>query len=101
MIHVDGAFGGISPRGYIQFTMYNERQAIPRITERHLERSEKGAATYGVEHPIESREGFVRELEVGVIMDINTAKKLHAWLGNKIGEWSAAAAQMKWGGSND
>ena len=101
VIHADGAFGGISPRGYIQFTLYNERQAIPRITERTLEKSEGGTATYGTEKPIEVREGFVRELEVGVIMDITTAKELHAWLGGKIGEWNAAAPRMKWGSSND
>lgn len=33
VIHADGAFGGVTAKGYIHFAFYNERGAIPRITE--------------------------------------------------------------------
>lgn len=79
MIHADGAFGGIAPSGNLHFALYNERKAIPKETE--IEVTEDGPQT---EKTIDSLEGFVREIETDVVMDINAALNLHKWLGTKL-----------------
>lgn len=87
VIHADGAYGGISPRGYIHFALYNERTAIPRTTSLDLVSSKAGVGTYGNEVRVDGRDGYVREIEIDVMMDIRAAKNLHEWLDEKIKEW--------------
>ena len=79
VIHADGAWGGVSPRGDIHITFYNERGAIPDKSivtlsdsgEVKRERNERSSA-------------IVREVEADVIVDLPTAMQLHAWLTDKI-----------------
>ncbi len=84
-IHCYGAHGGITPRGYIHFTLYNERGTIPRRSSRVAEKVE-GAGSYllGKEKVEESLSGVMRQLEVTVFMDINASREFYSWLGNKI-----------------
>ena len=66
VIHADGAYGGTTQRGYLHATFFNERKAIPR-------------EMIGGD-VVDTRGGIVRELEVDVVMDINTAVEFHRWL---------------------
>lgn len=85
VVHADGAYGGISSRGNLHFSLYNERAAIPRLSERDIKVNEDGSIVAGPERTTESREGFVREVEVEVMMDYKTAVEFFEWLEQKVG----------------
>ena len=79
VIHADGAHGGVTPQGFLQMNLYNERFPIPRET-RH--RVEPNLPEIREERVV--RKGAVREVEVGVVMDIGTAASLVVWLTKQI-----------------
>jgi hypothetical protein len=80
VIHVDGAIGGITPRGLIHCSIYSERVAIPRVTRQPV----NADGLLGDQEVIESREGVVREMEVDLIFDERTAKELRDWLERRL-----------------
>jgi hypothetical protein len=81
-VHADGVFGGVTPRLSISATFFNERQPIPD----QVVQAVKEDGTVGEELTDEriARDGFVRELEVNVIMDLALAKAMQSWLAEKI-----------------
>jgi hypothetical protein len=82
VIHADGAWGGLSANGQIHMTLYNERLPIPQqIT--HLVSSE-GKLGEELKEARISKEGFIREIEVDVVMDLDVAKAIAKWLESKI-----------------
>lgn len=81
VIHADGAFGGFTPKGEMFFSLYSERPTIPDVTVQPIENGRLGAEI------IEQRrgtEGILREVEVGVVMDVAVAKALVTWLEERI-----------------
>ena len=87
VVHADGAWGGITPRGLIAYSFYNERGAIPRQTQATLTSTDGVSfAAAGPEQVVDGRDGVVRELEVEVIMDFAAAQEFHKWLGEKLAE---------------
>jgi hypothetical protein len=80
-IHVDGAYGGITPRGYINLNFYAERFPIPKSTIYNIQEN-KLAEKIGEE----SKEGVMREYEFGVYLDFDTATDIYNFLGQKIKE---------------
>jgi hypothetical protein len=85
VVHADGAYGGISSRGFLHFALYNERAAIPRVSERDITVSEDGSVSAGPERTTDSREGLVREVEVEIMMDYRTAVEFLEWFEQKVG----------------
>jgi hypothetical protein len=89
-IHVDGVFGGSTPRGMIQMAMFNERSPIPQTTEHRL----IDGSLFGAE--IMSRrvgkQGLFREIEVNAVLDLDSAKIVHSWLAEHIARLEAALA---------
>lgn len=83
-IHVDGAHGGVTPRGNINLSFYAERVVIPKGT--IFEVTREGDLGSTIENTKESLEGFVREFEFGIYMDIKTAESLKEFLEVKIKE---------------
>jgi hypothetical protein len=78
----EGAIGSVSPHGKIFFALYHERAAIPTgLTHFVSESGELGEIS-----ETETRGGIVRELEVGVLMDLADAIQLRDWLGSRISE---------------
>lgn len=82
IVHVDGAYGGITPGGDISINFYSERNPIPQITAHII----KPDGRLGEEIPEEkiTRNGIIREVEVGAVLDLSTAKALITWLQDKI-----------------
>lgn len=80
VIHVDGARGSMTPSGNaIQMVLFNHRVPIPQVI---LHKTEGGAvkdATEKVTLP-----GFVREMEVAAIMNLETATVVRDWLSDRI-----------------
>jgi hypothetical protein len=80
VIHSDGAWGGLSPRGDIHIAFYNERAAIPDFSRFVI------SPVGGIVEPerFEASSELVREVEVDVIVDLTTAKALRTWLDTMI-----------------
>lgn len=78
--HVDGVFGGVTPHGKIYAQMFVERAVTPQIVDYEVN-SEGGL---GKELQRVGRQGWVREIESGFIMDLNTAQVLIKWLQEKV-----------------
>ena len=77
MIHADGVWGGTTPRGLVSFAFYNERAAIPRKTKVDLEQSGTALVPTGPEEVVETRGNIVREVEIEVMMDLESASNFH------------------------
>src|SRR4051812_28828519 len=59
VVHADGAYGGITPRGYIHASLYSERRPLPQLTEVPILPGDQ----LGEEKPLTQKEDMVRELE--------------------------------------
>ena len=77
--HADGVFGGLTPNKKVYMEFFLQRQVTPKIIEYSVTKGELGA-----EVKREGKEGFVREIEAGIIMDIDVARVLRDWLDDKI-----------------
>jgi len=83
--YVNGALGGVSPRGEIIANFFFEKPALPTMVVNEITPS----GTIGgeiVEEPAEMRSSFIRVVTTGVILNHESARNLHAWLGEKIKE---------------
>jgi hypothetical protein len=88
VVHIDGAIGSLTPRGYIHAALYSERMPIPKsVTQPIMEGGNLG-------NPIEQdiRAGVVREVEVGLLLDRPAAESLRNWLETQILEFDKAMA---------
>lgn len=81
-IHVDGAFGGVTPRGLLNLLLFSERFPIPDVT-LHAVTAEGGIGPELLDDR-QSRSGVVRELEVGAVMTLGAARALREWLDRHI-----------------
>ena len=80
VIHVDGAHGGITPRGHsIQMALFSERAPIPKRETYKLEEGRLGERIAK-----EERDAIIREVEVEALIDLETAKIIVEWLKGKI-----------------
>jgi hypothetical protein len=81
-IHADGAWISVHPNEFVHLTFYNERTPIATEVVHNL--TDAGQLTTEDRTKRVTRKGFVRELEVDVILNRATAQALHAWLDNYI-----------------
>ena len=91
VIHVDGGMGGITPRGFIHFALYNERAAIPKVRVIDLLSDDETPEERTIEVLGEPNIGVVREIEVDLLFNEQTAREIHAWLERRIEEFEKAA----------
>ena len=83
VIHCDGVIGNITPRGVLHMTLFSERQELPSTGIRRIDWKTN---TLDPEELQESEGCFERELEVDVMMGVQTAKELHDWLGEVLAQ---------------
>lgn len=83
-IYVNGAQGGINTQGEIVVNFYLERNALPISQTYELKDKEINSANEIESEPSDLKNSFVRVIENGVIMNYQTAKEIHKWLGNYI-----------------
>lgn len=81
-VHVDGAIGGLTPRGLIHVALYAERAAIPTSTVQPVLDGRLGDE---LKDQRVGKEGVVRELQVDLVMDLAAAQSLQTWLADHIG----------------
>jgi hypothetical protein len=81
--HIDGAFGGLTPKGNISVALFSERLPIPTSTVHAFDGKSVGDE---IVPRRESREAIIRELEINCIMDVGTARIIAKWLLDKADE---------------
>jgi hypothetical protein len=87
-VYVNGAHGGVSPRGELIMNFYLERMALPESITHEINPN----GTIGNEinaEPDDLKNSLVRFIETGVVMSYHNAKELHLWLGDRIKEMEA------------
>jgi len=82
VVHADGAYGGLTPYGNVFFTLYSDHPVFPETTIHSL--TEEGALGPELSGEKKLKDGVHRELEVGVVMNLQTAKALQLWLEERV-----------------
>jgi hypothetical protein len=83
--YVNGAHGGVSPRGELVVNFYLERPPLPNAVSHEINQN----GTIGNESvvdPADLNASLVRYVSTGVVLSLQTARDLHSWLGDKIHE---------------
>lgn len=80
VIHADGVYGGATPRGFIHMNFFSERTPIPQKVVQEV----TATGQLGQEIGTEGKKGIVREVEVGVVINIEHARSLIRWLEERI-----------------
>jgi hypothetical protein len=89
-VSVQGAYGGLTPRGDIFLGVYSERTHFPDTSILEIgPQGELGPEKFRI------TQGVVREVQVGLMMDLNTAKSLQDWLKTHIETLEAALKAQK------
>jgi hypothetical protein len=87
-VYVNGAHGGVSPRGELVMNFYLERMALPRSVTHEINPN----GTIGNEvaaEPEGLKSSMVRFIDAGVVLNFQSAKELHLWLGERVNEMEA------------
>ncbi|MFH1260012.1 MAG: hypothetical protein ABII74_09465 [Elusimicrobiota bacterium] len=78
--YANGIFGGLTSRGELYLELFTERNVTPKIIK--YEVTDEGKL--GKEIKREGLQGMVREIECGLLINIDTAKSLVEWLNKNI-----------------
>ncbi|GAB7025681.1 hypothetical protein [Geotalea toluenoxydans] len=87
-VYVNGAHGGVTPRGELVVNFYLERQPLPNSISHELAANGSIGRESAVE-PADLPRSFVRFISSGVVLSHQTAKEIHFWLGEKLKEMEA------------
>lgn len=96
VLHVTGAYGGISPQLSIHMNVYGERPPIPRRTSRALNADSSTRETIR-----DGKHGIAREVEADIVMDVETAKSMVHWLNQQIATVEKILRTVNEEGNND
>ena len=77
-----GVYGGVAPNGLININFFNDRAVLP--DSETIEINEQGLQIGTL---IEVKDGDIaRELQTGILLDVNTARIVVRWLESRIRE---------------
>lgn len=82
-VYVNGAQGGINPQGEIVANFYFERLALPN-RQTHFLNEDGRLGGIKDNDPEDLNRSFVRYVDTGVVMNLQTAKSIFNWLGKQI-----------------
>ncbi|MEX0716854.1 MAG: hypothetical protein WD066_09715 [Planctomycetaceae bacterium] len=93
VIKVDGVIGGVSPRGELMMSLWNERVPIPQHTAYQVGEGGK----IGVEIPADrvGRGGLVREVEFCAFMNLDVAMSIAKWIEKHIDNFRSLSVSAK------
>jgi hypothetical protein len=83
--HVDGFYGGLTPKGNLYAELFIERKATPQKEIYKIKANKFGPTP----DEKEGKEGFIREIEAGLVMDYQTMLALKKWLDERIIEYQS------------
>jgi hypothetical protein len=93
-VYINGAQGGINTQGEIIINFYLERSALP-VSQAYEIVDGKLSVQEIESEPSDLKKSFVRVIENGIVMNYQTAKEIHKWLGNHIETLEALSSQNK------
>ena len=76
-----GFYGGITINGHVNINFYLDRTVIPKKTVIEIDKDNQGKELRDKQ---EALIGSVREVQSGIVMDVETAKKTIEWLQKKV-----------------
>jgi hypothetical protein len=91
VVHADGVHGGLTPHSLIEMNFFSERHPIPKSVVHPLEKS--GSLGEEIREKRVTRDGPVREVDVGVMMNLTSAISFRDWLDDKIKRLQAREAK--------
>lgn len=83
--YVNGAQGGVSPRGELVIHFYLERPPLPQEISHEIT-PQGGIGRETSVEPADLQQSLVRFIDTGVVMNYENARAFHAWLGEKLKE---------------
>lgn len=83
-IYTNGVFGGSTPKSEIIMNFFLERQPIPYSEIRKVNEKGELIGTPLITREEEEALKIVRYVSTGVVMNLETAKAIHEWLGQHI-----------------
>jgi hypothetical protein len=92
-VHTTGVFGGLNPDGTLYVVAFNDRAPLPDVTVQKIENN--GQLGGEIIEQRKSTDGIVRELEVGMTMDVRTAQLVVDWLKERIEFANKLSADMQ------
>jgi len=88
--YASGLYSSISPGGFVNLNFYIDRQALPDLVTYSIVNN-----SLGPEIARSMRGGIVRELQRGVLLDINTVKNVMGALQAMISAYEQTIADQK------
>jgi hypothetical protein len=82
-VYANGAFGGVTPLGEITINFYCERHPIPYSTT-HQVNEDTSLGEIINNNPEDHQNQFIRYIESGVILNLESAKRIYEWFGANI-----------------
>jgi len=90
VVHVNGFVGGWNGMGELHIASYSERPAIPLVVEQELL-----TETLGPAQPVEGKVGYVRELDIDLMLNRDRVIELRDWLNKRLEEFDQLARGTK------
>ena len=84
-VYCNGAFGGISTRGEIVANFFLERMPIPKSMTNAVNLDGTLSDVVDLE-PENLNEIVIRYISTGIVLNEESARSIHAWLGEQIQE---------------
>ena len=81
VVHADGVFGGVGPRGFVEVSLFSERRPVPKKIVHEATASQDGF-TVGKEilKDREVRDGLIREVECLLSLSPESAIGIGKWM---------------------
>jgi len=80
-VKVDGIHGGPTVRGEIYAAVFTDRPAVPQVVSFLIDQNKLGDE---LKEERVGKETPIREVQMGMVMDLEIAKSIHEWLGVQI-----------------
>ena len=84
-VYINGAHGGISPRGELVMNFYLERPPLPEEI-KHAINPNGTIGDVTSEEPHDLSSSMVRYIDNGVILNYESARNIHYWIGERLKE---------------
>jgi hypothetical protein len=87
-VYVNGAHGGVTPRGELVINFYLERAALPNAISHEVNPNGTIGSEVAAE-PVDLKNSLVRFIESGVVLNYQSARELHLWMEERLKEMEA------------
>ena len=87
VIHCDGALGAITRQGILSMALYSERIRLPDKSVLEFDSEQQTVK----ERAVGKHRGIVREIEVQVMLSLESADAMRAWLEERVNEARGSA----------